>query len=767
MVVGVYRDETLLTVSRLLEDWWRGGGVHIVHVYHEETGDPEPGPYVADLTDIPEPVREALLKRGIKRLYRFQWEAVRKILDGRHVVVSAGTGTGKTEAFMIPILARIISDQPPKPAAMLAYPTKALARDQLVRLNEFLGYGVFSAAVYDGDTPQKARRRISANPPDIIVSNPDMIHVGLVLSPAIRRFIRTIQYMVFDELHVYEGVFGSHVGAIIERIKKYRRGMPPLMIGSSATIGNPKEHAETLFGVEVDVVEGPRRRRGEAIHVMVSAGRLSRWTIAAGLASILVGQGLKVLVFADSQQMVELIARIARKSYGVELYVHRAGLPMEDRRMVEYMLQTGEASGVVATPTLELGIDIGYLDAVIMATIPPSYSKYLQRAGRAGRRGRRGYVFTILADDPIDAYYERNPSRYYNQEIPPTYIEPGNTEVLKIHLLALMLQQGPVRIGELEREWFRAAQELQAMGLTVITGNRVYPNWRKAREFFRKYMSIRGAGPRVSIVNAEDGSVIGYRELPQALLDLYPEAVYLSFGKIYRILGIDTEKRRALARPLPEDTTYYTRPLYTVDLLDYKPLMTRVSSRGVPLMYADVKLMLIVEGYVVRNFWEQEGRGVKNWYEEPVTYSYETKALLLKYPEVEEWGMMENAEAFHAIEHALISAARPVCGAALGEMGGISYPSGDIVIYDGAPGGSGLAKLLFHRFEKAEDIAYEIVSKCDCEDGCPRCIYSPYCGNNNQVLSRRKATYVLAGIIKHGALKTIRPIANKYGKPIA
>ncbi len=765
--LSIYRDELLLTTSRMLEDYYRGGRVHIVHVYREVAGEPEPGPSIDELDEIPDQVRDALKKRGINRLYRFQWEAIRKILDGKHVVVTAGTGTGKTEAFMIPILSRIITGKPRKPAAILTYPTKALARDQLSRLYEFLGYGAFSAAVYDGDTPRRARQRISSNPPDIIVTNPDMIHVGLVLSPAIRKFIKTAQYMVFDELHVYEGVFGSHVHAVIERVKKYRGGLPPLMIGSSATIGNPKEHAEMLFGVDVEVVEGPRRRRGEAVHVMVSAGNLSRWTIAAGLASILVKQGLKVLVFADSQQMVELISRIARKSYGVELYVHRAGLPMEERRLVEYKLQSGEALGVVATPTLELGIDIGYLDAVVMATIPPSYAKYLQRAGRAGRRGRRGYVFTILADDPIDAYYERNPSRFYNQEIPPTYIEPGNIEVLKIHLLALLLQQGPIRIRELDKHWFRAALELQSMGLAVITGNRVFPNWRRARQYFREYMSIRGSGPHVVIINKASGDPIGYRELPQAVLDLYPEAVYLSFGRIYRVISIDIDRRRALVEPLPDDTTYYTRPLYTVDLLDYKPIDSRVTSRGIPLVYADVELELIVEGYVVRNFWEQENRGVKNWYDTPVRYSYRTKALLLKYPEVEEWGIMENAEAFHAIEHALISAARPVCGAALGEMGGISYPSGDIVIYDGAPGGSGLAKLLFHRFEKAEEIAYEIVSSCDCEDGCPRCIYSPYCGNNNQVLSRKKAKYVLGTIITGKKRVLVEPITSKYGKPIA
>jgi DEAD/DEAH box helicase domain-containing protein len=265
---------------------------------------------------------------------------------------------------------------------------------------------------------------------------------------------------------------------------------------------------------------------------------------------------------------------------------------------------------------------------------------------------------------------------------------------LKIHVLALLLQQGRVKTSSLDEKWLEVAKKLSYEGLAHFTGYYIYPNYKAARRRFMEYMSIRGSGPQVAIIEKKTNTLIGYRELPQAVLDLHPDAVYLSFGKIYRSLGIDVNRRIAWVEPLPDDTTYYTRPLYTVDLLDYNVLMERISSRGIPLVYAAVKLEIAVEGYVLRNFWEPEGRGVKYWLDEPIRYSYNTMALLLKYPVVEEWSIMDNAEAFHAIEHALISAARPVCGAALGEMGGISYPSGDIVVYDGAPGGSGLARLL-------------------------------------------------------------------------
>ncbi|MET1160803.1 MAG: DEAD/DEAH box helicase [Thermoprotei archaeon] len=763
--MSIVRDPVVLEVNSRLREVLRSRYAGIVYTHIEEYGDPEPGPSIYDI-GLPDPLVKVLEKNGIKRLYKFQWEAFKKILDGRNVVITAGTGTGKTEAFLLPILKKVYEEKRVNPRAILVYPTKALARDQLKRIDTYIGYGYYSAAVYDGDTPRKVREKIASSPPDIVITNPDMIHLGLVLSPAIRRFIDNAEYVVFDELHVYEGVLGSHVKYIVERIKRFKRWSKPVFIGSSATIGNPKEFAETLFGVEVDVVEGPLRRRGRAVHAMVTCGGLSRWTVTAALAAVLAKMGMKFLVFTDSQQMAELVARIAKKSYGVEVHVHRAGLPAEIRRSVESKLREGVIDGVVATPTLELGIDIGYLDAVVMASPPPSYAKYLQRAGRAGRRGRIGYVFMVLSDDPIDAYYERNPSRYYNQEIPPTHIEPLNEDVLKIHLVALLLQEGRLRLNTIPREWRPVLESLVYERLAVVTGYYAYPNTRYARRFFMEYSSIRGSGPQVTIIDRSTNSVIGYRELPQALLDLHPEAVYYSFGKPYESLGIDLEKRTAYVKPLPEDTPYYTRPLYSVDLVDYHVLATRTTNRGIPLVYAHVKLSVSVEGYVLRNYWEDEKRSIKQWFREPITYAYTTKAVIAKYPPRSEWDLMDNAEAFHAIEHTLISAARPVCGASLGDMGGFSYPSGDIVIYDAAPGGSGLARLLYERFEKAEEIALEIMSKCDCEDGCPRCIYSPYCGNNNQVLSRKKAVYVLSDIIRYGARVVEKPVEDRYGKPI-
>jgi len=746
-------------IKRILNNRYVG----VIHSHIEETFEPEPGPAIDEI-DIPMYLKKVLKENGIDRLYAFQWKAFEKIIDDKNVVITAGTGTGKTEAFLIPILAKIAQKSYRKPSATLIYPTKALARDQLKRIDKYIGYGYYTASVYDGDTPKKMREKISQNPPDLIITNPDMINLGLVYSSAIRSFVENTRYIVFDELHEYEGVLGTHVKYIIERIKRMREGDKPVFIGSSATIGNPKEFAEKLFGEEVEVVEGPSRRKGVAIHSMVSTGGLNRWSVSAALAYLLGRDGYRFLVFTDSQQMAELVARIIKK-YGLDVYVHRAGLPANLRRMVESKLRDGLIDGVVATPTLELGLDIGYLDAVVLTAPPPSYAKYLQRAGRAGRRGRRGYVFMILSDDPIDAYFERNPLRYYEQEIPPSTLEPMNEEVLKIHLVALLLEKYRLHIREIPREWFRVLDNLIYEKLAFRLGNYIYPNTRYARLFFNKYSNIRGAGPQVTIVDRDNDEVIGYRELPQALLDLHPNAIYYSFGTPYRSISIDIVEKKALVERIPGETYAYTRPLYTVDLLDFNEIASRKTLRGIPLTYAYVKLSISVEGYVLRDIGSDQG-GLRYWFEEPITYSYDTKALLVKYMERSGWDLNSNAEAFHAIEHTIISAARPVCGASLGDMGGFSYPSGDIVIYDSAPGGSGLARLLYERYEKAEELAYEIMAKCDCIDGCPRCIYSPYCGNNNQTLSRRKALEILSEVLAEKQHVEQEPASHRYGKPI-
>lgn len=755
-------DPITIELDHYLQHLYPRAGAGVVYEKIEETMEPEPGPSIYEI-DLPEPLIKVLEKRGISRLYRYQYEAYKYILDGLNVVIVAGTGTGKTEAFFIPLAKKILTEERRYPLAMLIYPTKALARDQVKRFSEYSIYGKLGVGIYDGDTPEEVRKRIAANPPPVIVSNPDMLHIGLIHSPYIRRFVEQSEIMVFDELHVYEGVLGSHLHHLINRVKLTREKSLQF-IASSATIGNPVELAESIFSDEFKLVSGPRTRRGKAVHILVSAGSLSRWSVAASIAKFLYDHGMKFIIFVDSQQLAELLASIIESRFNIGIGVHRAGLPFEVRRDIESKLRDGKIQGVVATPTLELGIDIGTLDAVVMVSPPPSYTKYLQRAGRAGRR-RKGYTITILGEDPIDTFYLRNPEAFFNQELPPSIIEPSNEEVAKYHLVSYMLQKGKSRIDRLPLEWRRVVNDLVLERLLKKIGPYITVNYSLARAYVSERSGIRTQGDLIEIYDVASSSIIATRELPTAVTELYPGAIYFISKIPYEVIDLDLSTKRAVVRRVSFNSRYYTRPLYVVDIEDYDVVERRETSLGFEVAYIRALMKLCVHGYVIKDIYTAETKETVDLARE-ITYSYLTRAIAFKLFSPSEFSEHDSAEAFHAIEHALIEAARLTCGSGETDLGGISYPSGDIVIYDSAIGGSGISKILYSKLEKTIELAYEIMHKCTCTDGCPRCIYTPYCGNNNRVLSKRKAIYTLDHIFRARAIELIEPLEYRYGKPL-
>ncbi|UNQ72975.1 DEAD/DEAH box helicase [Infirmifilum sp. NZ] len=742
------RGDELLDVVR------NDSGHRVVYIYYEDAREPEPGPLVEEVLREKLLV-EALRSRGITRLYRFQAEAIEKIRRGRNVFIIAGTGVGKTEAFLLPILERLLGEA--EGIASLVYPTKALARDQLERIEWYAGrvFG-FRVSALDGDTPEEERKRILLYPPRVLVTNPDMLHVTLHSAPEYRDLFGKTKYVVLDDAHVYSGVFGSHVHYVLRRFKRVLREKPTF-VAASATVGNPSEFAEKLFGEEADIVDAGRTRKAPVFHVMLSPRARSRSSEVLWLLGKLSERGMKTIVFVDSHRIAESLA-IQASGMGVRATVHRAGLLPEERRRVERALKSGELDAVIATPTLELGIDIGELDAAILYGVPPTFSKYLQRAGRVGRRRRTGYVFLLLGNDPISAYYERNPEEFFGQAPDPVFLEPENYEVVKVHLVA-MAADAPVRPAELSG-WERAQlEELVRLGyLKVIKSGFIAPT-RSGLKFLREHENLRGVGDQVKIVT-EGGKVIGYREKQMAIKELFPGAIYLHGGRSY--LSIRFEGDRAVVKPLPSkvppvvtSALYYTLP-------EEGEVHFEREVAGIRVSYLDLTVTDVVYGYATKTF--PEGQTIsQRLLEAELHYKFSTKGLLLEFQPVHEWSEMQNAEAFHAVEHALIYAGQLVLGASPTDMGGISFPSGHIFIYDSFPGGSGVTKALYHRLEEALRKAFDIVSRCTCEDGCPRCIFSPYCGNNNRILSRRRAERVLGEAL---TLKLRAERSQRSGKPL-
>lgn len=685
-------------------------------------------------------VAQAFRASGISSLYQYQFDAIQSIRAGRDTIIIAGTGLGKTEAFLAPLLEESLDAL--GPVALLIYPTKALARDQLGRIRALADRLGARAMVYDGDTPPRERKIFYESPPHLIVTNPDMVSQALMHVAKFRRILSRVKFVVLDDFHVYAGVLGSHMYWLLRRLTRFAE---PQFIATSATLGNPADFAQLLLDREVNVVEGPRGRRGELVQILVRPRARSKWLEAAHLAKLCIDSDMKCLVFADSHKYSEMIYRALRLAgFSNEAAVHRAGLSAEERGRVEKGFKRGDINVVIATPTLELGIDIGDVDAAVLATVPPTFNRYLQRIGRVGRRGQTGYVVQILGSDPISNYYRNYPLEFFSRAPEPLGLERRNEEVARLHMLAMAADR-PVGVGELDAYGASLLRALAAEGFLQRLGRfyRITPAGRGKLE----ELSLRGS-PHLVKIKRIDGEVLGHRELPLALYELHPEAVYMHGGSTYVVKSLDLGKRVALVEPVDAED------LATQALEDMEPELVEMEEEGeaagVPYQFGDMRIRITVRGYALKRFTTDETLG--EYPIEPISYEFKTKGAIFYMPrplfspnEAVDWE--ERAKGYHATEHVIISAAEIAVGAAKTDLGGISYPDGVIVVYDSHIGGNGTTRLLMRSFRRALEIALKIVKGCDCADGCPKCVFSPYCGNNNKMLSRRNAARIIEAVL--------------------
>ena len=771
------KEEIRLIISRA-----EARGVHIPSVVYDalrskqdyvvaysiiEEAKPELGSVISTL-NLQEPLVNALRQMNIEHLYRFQEDAIKHILNGEDVVIVAPTGSGKTEAFTLPILSMLSSDsrelgglrvEPPKIRALFIYPTKALARDQLHKITmlaESLGVCV---DVFDGDTPRRDKERILLEPPHIVLTNFDTIHHHMLHRTTFSRLLQTVKIVVVDEVHVYKGTFGSNVYFIVKRLERLTGRLQ--IIAASATVANPAEFCKTLFGRRFKVIQEEEGRHGILHFTILFPTLRSHRALVIDTIKRLFKTGYKPLIFSSSHLGAELNAYYAKRE-GVDIAVHRAGLPEEWRRKIEEGFRKGTIKAISATPTLELGIDIGSVDAVVSDLVP--VNRLIQRAGRAGRRGQEALIFLLLRDnDPISQYYRNHPEEYF-KNIEQAYADPFNPTVAEKQILAAALDR-PIRIGEF-REYKQIVDALISKGLLHAFKDSLKPDL-AARRILAAY-NVRGSGEGVSIIF--NGKRIGERSLPQALDELHPEAVYLHAGVRYRsrTLKIDGARSYAELEHLPPHYPYFTRPLKE----EWPHIISEIESKrvfGVEVKRVELEIEKKVIGYVNVDINNPTAKGRPTLLEQPVTYRFNTKGLvfqaptpdqtLQRYVEQKEYALISS---YHATEHLMIEATNPITGGAADDMGGISIgATGFIYIYDGAVGGNGATKALYDRFEEAHKSALEIVEGCRCESetGCPRCTYSYRCGNNNEFLLKQGAIEVLrkikAGVITHLKIEEI------------
>ncbi len=677
---------------------------------------------------IDERLKEILKREGIDKLYRFQVDAIEKISDRKNLIIVAPTGFGKTEAFTIPIIEEIYINGG---KAIFFYPTKALARDQFEKIDKYASPFGLRVVKFDGDSTPNQRRVVLSGEADIILTNPDMVDYHLRNTIEFRKIVREVKFLVFDEFHSYSGLLGSNVSWLVKRLSRFSEFQ---IICSSATIANPKEFAEYLFEREFDVVKFEGRK--SRLHFIMSYSPRFYSFIRDIVRSLIdkrrrMGKGAKILIFANSYKSAETIIWILNRD-GIKARIHKGGLPKNIREEVERDFRSGKLKVVVATTTLELGIDVGDVDVVISELVP--FPQFIQRSGRAGRKGQDSIGILILREDSISNYYRMYPERYFEDEL-FCYAEKMNEEVMRYHGISMIIEK-PTPIDELPQELRNVISDYLSTNSKFL-----FPNARGRR--FVSTFNMRGIGRSVKIYM--DNKLIGERSLPMAVRELYPNSIFIHNGIKMRSVELDLE--RFIAKVKPYEGREITDPLYTSI-----PKVINIEEKKIyPVnsAYCNLEITITIDGYISRDVYSNEKLDVV-YLDEQISYTFKTKGFVMRVPFPDYMDYDEfYSGSFHALEHVLIESTNPLTGGS-NYMGGISTPNGDIFVYDSTQGGSGLSKLLFIRLDRALEIAKDVMEGCDCKriDGCPKCTYSYQCGNDNYPLNRIGAINIIKKIQK-------------------
>jgi DEAD/DEAH box helicase domain-containing protein len=720
-------------------------------------------PTLEPLPQVPRALVQRLAMLGIEGLYPHQREAMESILAGRNTVMATGTASGKTLVYNLAFARTALDDE--KRTALYLFPTKALARDQLRQVRE-LKLTQVRAAVYDGDTPQAERSLIRRNA-NLILSNPDMLHASILPGHAHwGDFLLRLSLVVVDEAHVCRGVFGSHVGMILRRLRRLvaHYGGQPQFVLASATIGNPAELAERLVGLPFDAVTDDRSPRGEKRFVLWNPPlvdeelglRRSAISEASWLLSQLVEREVRTIAFSRSRKGAELVAEFARRGLPGALKrrvkAYRAGYLAEERRELERALTDGELLGVAATTALELGIDVGSLDAVILAGYPGTRASMWQQAGRAGRRSEESLAILVAQDDPLDQYLVQHPADLFEKPPEAAVIDPTNPHVLAPHL-ACAARELPLTEPELEVFGPEAPRAVEAM---VESGSLA---WRRGRlhhggrESPHRGVDIRSAsGHLFAIVDGETGALLGTVDEARAHGSVHPGAVYLHQGEQFEVRDLDLDRHVAVVEH--SDADYYTQPR---DVTDIEVLGTEHEAAvgAVVGVFGTVRVTRQVVGFQRKLASSQEVID-----EVPLTLppqTLTTKALWWLVPP----GILSAARvtaamapgSLHAAEHAAIGLLPLVATCDRWDVGGVStalHPdtgTATIFIYDGYPGGAGIAERGHRSGERLIEATFDAVRQCPCARGCPSCVQSPKCGNGNEPLDKPGAVALLAAML--------------------
>jgi DEAD/DEAH box helicase domain-containing protein len=698
---------------------------------------------------------EALGRAGVERLYSHQRAALEAAATS-HLMITSGTASGKSLAFNLPVLDGVARDS--KRRALYLYPTKALAQDQARKLAGLRPPGL-REAIYDGDTPREERPAIRRRN-NLVLTNPDMLHVGILPHhKGWGDFLANLGWVVVDEAHTYRGVFGSHVANVLRRLRRVARayGAEPRFLLASATIANPVELAERLVGESFELIDddgAPRSGREIAMWNpplidKASGARRSPLSEAAGLLAELVSQGVRTICFLKSRRGIELIQRFAREALQARgkpelaerIAPYRGGYTPQQRREIEARLAAGELLAVVATDALELGIDVGELDAAICVTFPGTVASLRQMWGRAGRQ-RRGLAVYVAGADALDQFFCRHPEEFLGRPVEAAILDHESEQIAARHLVAAAYE---LPLSDADDDvfgpaWRERAGRLASAGELRRAGGRLLP---RSGEFVASKVPLRSASAdSVAVIERDSGEMLGLVEAERAFTTIHPGAVYLHLGRSYEVEQLDIDGRQAIVSRFDGD--WFTRPKKETEIYIERVREQR-STSGVELHFGEVSVSEQVIAFQRVSISEQEPIDVVAL--ELPEQSFVTQALWYVLPERLSGALPPDVllGALHATEHGQIAVLPLIAMCDRWDIGGLStnvhFQTGrsTIFVYDGHPGGVGITLRGYEQFERLLGDAERLIAECPCDSGCPSCVQSPKCGNLNEPLHKAGA----------------------------
>ncbi|MEU9606368.1 DEAD/DEAH box helicase [Streptomyces sp. NPDC048057] len=749
-------------------------------ITHTEHLPPRAGRHAVWPDRIRPEVIDAIQRAGIDHPWTHQATAAEHALDGDSVVIATGTASGKSLAYLAPVLSTVLdgSEAPNGRGATALYlaPTKALAADQCRAVKELaapLGHRV-RPAVYDGDTPVEEREWVRQYA-TYVLTNPDMLHRGILPShPRWSSFLRSLRYVVIDECHTYRGVFGSHVAQVLRRLRRIcaRYGADPVFLLASATAATPAVAAERLTGVPVREVSDDASPRGELVFALWEPpltelhgekGAPVRRTATAETADLLTDltvQGVRTVAFVRSRRGAELISVISKehlaevdRSLPRRVAAYRGGYLPEERRALEHALHSGELLGLAATTALELGVDVSGLDAVLIAGYPGTRASLWQQAGRAGRSGEGALAVLIARDDPLDTFLVHHPEALFQQPVESTVLDPDNPYVLAPHLCAAAAEL-PLTEDDLALFGPATAELMPQLEAARLLRRRATGwHWTR-RERAADLTDIRGGGGQpVQIVEEGTGRLLGTVDESAAHASVHEGAVHLHQGRTYLVRRLDLEDAVALVEEAVPPYSTTARDTTSISVLDTDVEVPWGDGR---LCYGSVEVTNQVVSFLRRKLITGEVLGETKLDLPPRTLRTRAVWWTVTDDQVDaaRIGPEQLGGALHAAEHASIGMLPLFATCDRWDIGGVSVPLHPdtllptVFVYDGHPGGAGFAERAFHTARAWLGATLEAITACECESGCPSCIQSPKCGNGNEPLHKRGAIRLLTQLLR-------------------